>query len=302
MFDMFIHAPVLLQEVISALDLRDGLKVVDGTLGCGGHARSLITLVMPHGMFLGIERDEVLYAQTSRALHEEFRRLSERIVCVHGTYADVCTHARDCCLDRIDRAIVDLGFSSWHLEASGRGFSFQKDEALDMRYDTHQSLTAAAVVNGTDKKNLTLILRNFGEERYAARIADAIIRARRRQRILTTGRLAAIVADAVPRRARGKNINPATRTFQALRICVNAELDHVDEFLARIPACMQTGGRVAAISFHSLEDRRVKRAFAALVKEKRARLITKKPIVPAAREIAQNPRSRSAKLRVIEFI
>ena len=171
-----------------------------------------------------------------------------------------------------------------------------------MRYDTRQSLTAAAVVNGTDKKNLTLILRNFGEERYAARIADAIIRARRRQRILTTGRLAAIVADAVPRRARGKNINPATRTFQALRICVNAELDHVDEFLARIPACMQTGGRVAAISFHSLEDRRVKRAFAALVKEKRARLITKKPIVPAAREIAQNPRSRSAKLRVIEFI
>ena len=294
-----MHVPVLLQEVIAGLDLHDGLTVVDGTLDGGGHARAIIPRIMPGGTFIGIDWDAAMVNTTRAALEKEFSSWRMALQCVHANYAQLLDLISKGTLPRPDRVLLDLGFSSHQIDDPERGMSFQAEGPLDMRYDRTQGPSAADIVNGATAKELADVLWQYGEERFSRRIAQAIVDARRRERIETTGGLAAIVAQAVPGFYRRGKINPATKTFQALRIAVNRELDNVTAFLEALPVLLAPGGRVAIISFHSLEDRLVKSYFRRYVQEGRGTLASKKPIAPSHREAHDNPRSRSAKLRIL---
>ena len=302
-----IHRPVLSQEIVSLLDPRPGGVVVDGTVGLGGHAEAL--LQAESGVtVIGIDRDE-------EALRHAANRLSpfkERVRLIHGNYRDLGEHLDVLGIDTITGFLLDLGLSSLQLDTANRGFSFRHDGPLDMRMDTTQSMTAAELVNHSSEDELVRILRDYGEERFARRIVRAILAARAKELIETTGRLAEIVHSAIPRKFHPKAIHPATRTFQALRIAVNEELANLKEGLEGGFQAIAPGGVIAVISFHSLEDRIVKGFFrykalsctcppdfpvCVCDKKVEVEIITKKPIRPSPEEIAANPRARSAKLR-----
>ena len=292
---MAIHEPVLTSEVLRYLARPPGGLVVDCTVGLGGHARALLEAGVSR--ILGLDRDpEAL--ETAR---EVLAPYAGRVELVHADYralADVLD-ARG--IDRIDGALADLGVSSLQLDADGRGFSFRRDDPLDMRMDRTSGSTAADVVNTAAERELADVIWRFGEERFSRRIARRIVEERRRQPITTTRALADIVRGAV--RVRGhQRIDPATRTFQALRIWVNRELDGLDRFLRTAASRLRTGARLVVIAFHSLEDRIVKHTLRALASREDGILtvLTKRPVVPDDDEIARNPRARSAKLRAAE--
>ncbi|MDO8556914.1 MAG: 16S rRNA (cytosine(1402)-N(4))-methyltransferase RsmH [Candidatus Jorgensenbacteria bacterium] len=288
------HIPVLLHEVMRVLNPIPGEFFVDGTAGGGGHATEILKRVSPRGTLIGIDVDQNAVA----SLKEKFA-VAPNIKLIHASYDEIPEILKRERLQKIDGLLLDLGFSSMHVDDAERGFSFKYDGPLDMRYDASTGISAAEIVNSLPERRIAEILRVFGEERFADQIAHGIVVERKRKRITRTLELADIVRRAVFVRGR---TDPATRTFQALRIFVNSEFEHLERLLGAIPEITKSGGRVAIISFHSLEDRIVKNAFRDLAKAGKAEFITKKPIVPSLAERRENPRSRSAKLRAIKII
>lgn len=283
------HEPVMLNEVLTHVALRPGDDVIDCTYGGGGYTAAMLAATAPDGRVLAIDRDQSVKAA----------EVTERLVLVHGSFGDIGVIAGRLGF-RSPRAIVaDLGLSSLQLADADRGFSFAGDGSLDMRFDAaSDDPTAADIVAKHSGEDLERIIREYGEERHARAIAQAIVVARKEHPITTTGQLAAIIAERIPRR--GSRIHPATRTFQALRIAVNDELGTLQWAIPQMLELVASGGRIAIVSFHSLEDRIVKRAFRDAEQRGWGTVVTKKPIVPTDEEIRSNPRSRSAKLRVIE--
>lgn len=288
------HIPVLLNETIRALDLQSNDDVVDCTVGAGGHAAAILKRTAPSGRLLGFDLDEAALESARSALTP----FGSRVVLVRGNYKEVGRVLPTQGFGPVQAALLDLGYSSIEIDDATRGFSFRFDGPLDMRFDRRQETTAATVVNGWTEDELTSCLIKYGEERYARRIAQAIVAARRRSHIIGTSELAEIIAAAVPGSYRRGPIHPATRSFQALRIAVNDELENVASALPELLDALAVGGRLAVISFHSLEDRLVKRFFRDGAKSGRLAELTRRPIVATAEEIAHNPRARSAKLRV----
>ena len=288
------HEPVMLEETVAMLQPFRGGLFVDCTVGLGGHSRALLEAGATR--LLGLDRDPDALRRAAGSL----QAWRERVELVHADFRelDQVLDARG--ITGIDGAVADLGVSSMQLDAEGRGFSFRRDEPLDMRMDQTAGFTAADWLATVDEPELANVIFQFGEERFSRRIARAIVAARRTEPVTTTGRLAQIVRKAVPHRGY-QRIDPATRTFQALRIWVNRELEGLDAFLARAASRLLTGARLAVITFHSLEDRIVKHAFRALAAGEAAlQVLTRKPLTPGDAEVARNARARSAKLRVIE--
>jgi 16S rRNA (cytosine1402-N4)-methyltransferase len=294
----FRHVPVLLDAVLDGLQPRTGGRYIDGTLGGGGHAAALLERSSPNGLLLGIDADPAALA----AAAERLQPFGERIRLAHGNFGALGALAAQAGWQRVDGILLDLGVSSYQLDTAERGFSFQADGPLDMRLDPTEGQTAADLVNEASETELADLIFQYGEERASRRIARFIVEARRREPFTTTAQLAATVARALGGR-HGK-IHPATRTFQALRIAVNSELDNLERGLEQAVELLQPGGRLAVIAFHSLEDRIVKHFFRAEAKAEPARLaiLTKKPIEADEAEARSNPRSRSAKLRIAERV
>lgn len=284
---------MLLAEVIAALEPARGGLFVDCTVGLGGHARGLLEAGAER--IVGLDRD----ADALKIAAERLAPYAGRVTLVHADYRGVAGVLAGHGIDRVAGLLADLGVSSMQLEAPGRGFSFRRDEPLDMRMDRSAGPTAAALIAGATEEELADVIFRFGEERHSRRVARAIVAARRERPVETTGRLAEIVRRAVPHRGY-QRIDPATRTFQALRIWVNGELEGLDRFLRDAVGVLEPRGRIAVISFHSLEDRIVKHTFRDLERESTARPLTRKPVVPGADEMNRNPRARSAKLRAAE--
>lgn len=284
------HVPVLGQEVVEWLRPSAGQTFVDGTLGGGGHTRLLAEAVGPGGTVIGLDRDPEGVERTAEVL----RGLPVQVV--HANYGDVPEVLSDLNIVQVDGILLDLGLSSDQLADRERGFSFQSDGPLDLRFDPTRGEPASRLVDRLNAEHLADLIYEFGEERFSRRIARRIVEARRTTPIETAADLARVIRGAVPRR-HDDRIDPATRTFQALRIAVNEELKWLDVALRRLPDCLRPGGRLAVISFHSLEDRRVKESFR---DDERLSVLTRRPIRAGEQEIADNPRSRSAKLRVAE--
>jgi 16S rRNA (cytosine1402-N4)-methyltransferase len=297
------HEPVLVNEMLELLcpsGGREGGMYCDATIGLGGHACAILERVAPTGRLIGLDRDPDALA----VARETLQPFGDRLTLVHAPFSRVRSVLEELGAVPVDGFLVDLGVSSPQLDRAERGFSFQQSGPLDMRMDRTVGQTAADLLAGITERDLERLLRDYGEERFAGRIARHIIEARGRGELDSTGTLAAIVARAVPARERHKN--PATRTFQALRIAVNRELDELDVFLDQAADCLRPGGRLCVIAFHSLEDRMVKRRFRALANPvdagPRFRVLTKRIVVASEDERTRNPRSRSAKLRAAERI
>ena len=290
------HQPVMTAEVLRLLNPRPGAVIVDGTVGTGGHSLAILPHLLPDGTLLAIDRDRGSLELAKRRLAE----FEPRVLFRHGNVRDLPAILRDEHLTGVDGLLLDLGMSSLQVDQPERGFSFSKEGPLDMRMDPEQGETAEDLVNRAGADELQRLFTELGEERYARRIAGRIVQERRRQPIGTTTRLAQVVSDAVPSRARYGRLHPATRVFQALRMAVNDELGTLRNVLVALPDLLAPGGRAVIVAFHSLEDRLVKRAFVAGSRERRWMPLTKKPLTPSDEEVARNPRARSAKLRAIE--
>jgi 16S rRNA (cytosine1402-N4)-methyltransferase len=280
------HLPVLANEVIDGLALQPGHRVLDATLGLGGHAKLILDATAPDGTLIGMDRD----GRNLDIAKANLSSYGDRVTFVRDSFGNLSQHA----VGQLDGALFDLGFSSVHVDDPARGFSFMHEGPLDMRYDTTQELTAEAIVNSWSRDDLATILRRYGEEPRCHQVAKAIFDARRGERITTTTQLADIVSSVVPRFGKA---HPATKTFQALRIVVNDEFGEIERGLAAAIDALKVGGRIAVISFHSLEDRLVKILFK---HSEKLQLVSKKPIVASREELRSNPRARSAKLRVAE--
>ena len=288
-----MHEPVMVAEVLEHLAPSRGGVFVDCTVGLGGHARALIEAGASR--IIGLDRDRHALEHAREAL----RDAGNAADVVHADYRgfEEVLDARG--IERIDGLLADLGVSSLQLDAPGRGFSFRRDEPLDMRMDTSSGATAAERLAAVDEKTLADVIYELGEERHARRVARAIVAAGKSRRVESTGQLADIVRRAIPRKGYTR-IDPATRTFQAIRIWVNQELEGLDGFLMRAAARLAPGGRLVILTFHSLEDRVVKHTFRALQAASTIVIRTKRPVVPSESEIDRNPRARSAKLRAAE--
>jgi 16S rRNA (cytosine1402-N4)-methyltransferase len=289
------HVPVMSAEVLQALAPQRGGLFVDCTVGLGGHAAALLDAGAER--LIGIDRDREALAVARTRLEP----WGHRADLVHADYRDLAAVLQARGVELVSGILADLGVSSLQLEGEGRGFSFQRDEPLDMRMDRSTGPTAADLVAALDEEELANLIFRFGEERYSRRIARAIVETRRVEAVATTGQLAAIVKRAVPRKGYSP-IHPATRTFQALRIRVNGELDGLDRFVDDAARHLAPGGRLVVIAFHSLEDRVIKHRFREMAKDegRPLRLLARKAAQPTDVEVAKNPRSRSAKLRAIE--
>ncbi len=303
------HIPVLLEEVLEGLKIREGGIYLDGTLGEGGHADQILSRYEGTHV-VGLDRD----AEALELAREKLAAYGKRVELVYGSFADIEDLMEASGFELVDGILLDLGVSSMQLDDPDRGFSFMADGPLDMRMDREGELTAEDVINSYSVDELRMIFYRYGEEKQANRIAAAIVEERAKGRITTTGRLSEIV-KGVLRRGKPGSINPATRTFQALRIEVNRELEALEKVLLPGVTRLTEGGRIAVISFHSLEDRIVKRKFKKLEapctcppdfpicvcdEKPMGRIVTKKPITPGNDEVSVNPRSRSAKLRIFE--
>lgn len=305
------HVPVMVNEVVRYLNCSPGKTYVDGTLGGGGHAKAILEAIDPGGFLLGIDQDPDAIAYAGKSLHpfkpnvqifhDSFRHLPHILSRLHTT--------------KVDGILLDLGLSLYQLEGSGRGFSFLRDEPLDMRMNPEQRLTAESLVNTMSERELTDLIARYGEESRAARIARCIVDNRRHEAIRSSLQLAEIVKKAVPARHRRGRIHPATRTFQAIRIAVNQELEALEEFLDVAADLLNPGGRLCILSFHSLEDRIVKDRFRTLArgctcppdfpkcvcgKSPQLSILTKRPVRPGQTEVRANRMARSAKLRAAE--
>jgi 16S rRNA (cytosine1402-N4)-methyltransferase len=286
-----VHVPVMLDPVVQWLMPRAGQTFVDGTLGGGGHTRQLAAGVGDSGLVVSLDRDPAAIDAAERNL----RGLPIKLV--HANFCDLPEVLKLLGIARVDGVVLDLGLSSDQLADRERGFSFSAEGPLDLRFDPMSGEPAKKLIQRLSAEHLQQLISSYGEERYARRIAEAIVRERRAHPIETSAELAELIRRNVPRAPGGDRIDPATRTFQALRIAVNEELKSLDIALRRIPDCLRPGGRMAVISFHSLEDRRVKEAFRG---DERLKVLTNRPIRPSEEEVDKNPRSRSAKLRVAE--
>ena len=290
------HLPVLLDEVLEILAPASS-RIVDCTVGLGGHAERLLEAAADDAMLIGIDLDESNLLTTK----ERLARFAARVRLFAANFADLDDVLDAVGMDEVDLILADLGVASVHLDDPERGFSFQADGPLDMRL-RGEGPTAADLVNSLDEGDLADLIFRYGEERNSRRIARAIVRARTEKPIRRTSELAEIVTKASGPAARRQRIAPSTRTFMALRLATNREIENLERLLAAIPKRLAVGGRVAIISFHSLEDRLVKRAFASARESGWAKSLTTKPVTPNEDESARNPRSRSAKLRAIERI
>jgi 16S rRNA (cytosine1402-N4)-methyltransferase len=298
------HVTVLLKEVVQVIAPRDGGRYFDGTLGGGGHAQAILEASAPSGMLAGTDLDSDAVSR----LEETFKPFGTRIRLFGGNYTSINTVCSKLGWENLSGIVLDLGVSSFQLDIAEKGFSFSKDAPLDMRFETDAELSAYDVVNKYNEEELARVIWEYGEERFSRRIARKIAGSRP---VETTRTLAGLVAAAIPRKLWPANIHPATKTFQAIRIEVNKELESLREFLPKAASLLEPDGVMAVISFHSLEDRIVKRFFAGPVPDVSARglpvlietdmpvmeRITKKPILPSPGEIEVNPRARSAKLR-----
>lgn len=290
-----VHRSVLLHEVVHALDIQEDDIVIDATLGAAGHAEALLKGLGGNGLFVGFDADPSAIERSRARLKNSLAAIH----LVHGNFRNIAGELAALNVGHITKTLFDLGWSSYQLD-SRRGFSFREDEPLLMTFGEDQALTAAIIVNTWSEQTLADIFYGFGGERYSRRIARRIVEKRKNHPINTTKDLVDIIQEATPPRYRRGRIHPATRTFQALRIAVNDELGALGAGLEGAWKLTAAGGRIAVITFHSLEDRIVKRTFADLVKKGDGKLHTKKPITPSREEIRENPRARSAKLRVIE--
>jgi len=290
------HVPVLLHEVIEKLNPSSGEFVIDGTLGAGGHAKAFIEHIKPNGKFLGVDWDNRAVDVARRSLNSGGL---EKFLVQKGNYADLLEIVEEEELGKADIFFLDLGFSSDQL-GNERGFSFQKNEPLLMTYSDDQT-PAYTAIRQLKKRELTKVIREFSDEKYAERIAEAIYERGKKEPIKTTRELAEVIKNAVPQNYEGGRINPATRTFQAIRMYVNDELGNLEETLQNLRDIVKPNGRVGIISFHSKEDRLVKNYFRDMAHAGEAELITKKPLIATEEEIKNNPKSRSAKLRVIKI-
>lgn len=305
----FEHIPVLYDQVMEALNIRPGGTYIDGTVGGGGHSSGICERLQGDGLLVAVDRDRV-------ALKASEERLGEydcKKKFVHANYGDVDIIYRES--GQANGVLLDLGVSSYQLDTAERGFSYMHDAPMDMRMDEDDRFTAYDVVNGYEEEKLGTIIKDYGEERWAKRIAKFIVEARKAEPIKTTGKLVEIIKAAIPSSARRDGPHPAKRTFQAIRIEVNGELEHLKDAVEKFPDILAPGGRLAIITFHSLEDRIVKEAFAKRLdpctcpkefpicvcgKVADVKKISRKPIIPSEEETEKNPRARSAKLRVIE--
>jgi 16S rRNA (cytosine1402-N4)-methyltransferase len=294
---MAMHEPVMVAEALEWLAPARGGTYLDCTVGLGGHARALLDAGADR--VIGLDRDQDALARAGAALAP----WATRVDLIHADFRSVAEVLAARGVDGVDGALADLGVSSLQLDDEARGFSFRQDAPLDMRMDRSTGPTAAELLRTVSETELADVIFRFGEERFARRIARAVVATRRHAPIETTGALASIVRRAMPRRG-WQRIDPATRTFQALRIWVNRELEGLDGFLGDVTRLLRAGARLVVIAFHSLEDRIVKHTFRALEKDAGAalRILTRRPAVPGEAEIAGNPRARSAKLRAVERV
>lgn len=306
------HEPVLLQEILTYLDPKPNQNFIDCTLGGGGHTREILKRTVPDGRVLGIDLDKEVQEKTLQTLTE----FKDRVIAATGNFSDIAELSEQNGFKEVDGILYDLGFSSIQM-GSDRGFSFDSTEKLDMRFGHEIKITAHDVVNKWPEKEIRRIIQDYGEERFAAKIAKTIIAVRAKNPINTGAQLAETVKQAIPRRFWPTSINPATRTFQAIRIAVNQELENLQNTLPQAIKLLKKGGRLAIISFHSLEDRIVKDAFKTQAnpcvcpkeipfcvcdKKPTLKIITKKIVTASEDEIKNNPRARSAKLRIAEKI
>lgn len=309
----FVHKSVLLDEVIDNLDIKPDGIYVDGTLGGAGHGSEVCKRLGEHGRFVGIDQDE----DAIKAATERLSRFGDMVTVVRSNYSDMVSVLHDLNIDKVDGITLDLGVSSFQLDTADRGFSYRMDAPLDMRMDNRQELSAATVVNEYTENELFHIIKNYGEDKFAKNIAKHIVMERAKSPILTTGRLAEIVDQSIPMKMKKQGGHPAKRTFQAIRIEVNRELDVLQQNLSDMIDLLNPGGRLCIITFHSLEDRIVKKAFREAEnpctcppdfpvcicgKVSRGKMMPKKPILPSEYEMVNNPRSKSAKLRVFQRI
>ena len=309
----FFHKPVLLDETISALKIKKSGIYVDGNVGGGGHAKAIAQKLGPTGMLIGIDRDQ----EACLAAKEHLANYAETVCIIHDNYINTRHILADRGIFVIDGMLLDLGVSSYQLDNTSRGFSYMADAPLDMRMEIGAGQSAADIVNTYSESDLYRIIKTYGEERYAKRIAARIVRERSVAKIETTGRLNGIIAAAMPKQAQHNMGHPSKRTFQALRIECNQELEHVKTALHELLTLLKAGGRLAIISFHSLEDRLVKQAFqkyenpcicpkdlpiCGCGQKSQGYIVTKRPIMASEQELMTNSRAKSAKLRVFEKI
>lgn len=294
-----MHIPVFLNEVLKIFDPQPGQVYVDATVNGGGHARALADRVGETGRVIGIDLDPVLIEKLDERNRKEGRK---NIELAQGNYADLEEVLNIYKISKIDGILFDLGFSSYHVDESGRGFSFLADEPLDMRYDPkHNERTAEQIINTWSEQAIEDVIRTCGQDRYSRRIASRIVAERKRKRIRTTAMLAEIIRASIPHRGIMR-IHPATRTFQALRMAVNGELGNIERVMSVAAAKLNPGGKIIVISFHSLEDRSIKLFFQKSKKEGTLEILTPKPLKPSINEINVNSRARSAKLRAARKI
>lgn len=288
------HRPVMCKEAVKCLGLRPGLTIVDATIGTAGHAMKILEGISPGGTLIGIDRD----ADSLSVAQENLKGYEDNVILAHSDFRNIDKILTERHIKKIDGILFDLGLSSYQLDSRERGFSFRYDAPLDMRMDRTSYILAYDLVNNLTEKEISDILWSFGQERFHNRIAKYVVKERSRTPVSTTQQLKDIILRAIPYRfGRHSRIHPATRTFQALRIAVNRELEALDEALSKVGQFLKKNGVVCVISFHSLEDRIVKHNFKEYAAQGIYRIITKKPLTPTEDEIADNPRARSARLR-----
>lgn len=308
---MFKHYSVLLNETVDGLNIKPDGTYVDGTLGGGGHASLVCSRLSDKGRFIGIDQDKDAIA----AATERLKEYEEKITIVRSNYEQIDSVLRNLDIEKVDGIYLDLGVSSYQLDTAERGFSYRADAPLDMRMDDRNPVTAADIVNDYTESQLFHMIKNYGEDRFAQNIAKHICKYRENKRIETTFELSDIISGAIPARVRATSGHPAKRTFQAIRIELNRELDVLEESIDKMIDSLSDGGRLCIITFHSLEDRIVKNKFRTAEKpcicppefpictcgrKSKGKVITRKPILPSDQELAENSRSKSAKLRIFE--
>ena len=293
-----IHIPVMLNEVIEYLHPKPNHIFVDGTLGLGGHSEVILNLIGTNGRLIGIDRDAQVLALTKDSLAGHLGQCD----LVHGNYRNIDKVLAGLNIEKVDGILLDLGLSSFQLDDPERGFGFRKEGPLDMRMNQENPTTAFDLVNSLSEKEISGILKDFGQERWHNRIARYIVAKRTENPIETTTELSHVVLKAMPRQSKRQKIHPATRTFQAFRIAVNKELEGLEEALGKCINSLKPGGRIGVIAFHSLEDRIVKQTFRSLAKAEEVNLVFKKPLRPSEGETTLNPRARSARFRVAERV
>lgn len=309
----FVHKSVLLEETVGSLLIKPDGIYVDGTLGGGGHAFRVAEQLGEHGRLIGIDQD----ADAIAAAGERLRPFGDKVTIVRNNYKNIKTVLEELSIDKVDGIYLDLGVSSYQLDTVERGFTYREDTALDMRMDQRNPMTAADLVNTYTEQELYRIIRDYGEDRFAKNIAKHIVRARQETLITTTGQLNEIIKAAIPAKVRATGGHPSKRTYQAIRIELNHELDVLNDSIDTMISLLKPGGRLSIITFHSLEDRIVKTRFrlnenpctcppefpvCVCGKKSKGRVVTRKPILPSEEELLQNSRSKSAKLRVFERI